>query len=145
MLIKWPKPRSKLEQENPQLVFLMRHLSDDCTFSMEWYRYNGLSTSLSDEDDKNIRKYAGEIDEVVFEMKYFPEGGWTSTTELRNQVYWAHRMLLWEFNILREPGRATVRQRELLKEFNEMTSRIVNTFYFILDYLETDPECKWLR
>ena len=93
----------------------------------------------------NIREYVGEVSEVVFEMKYFPEGGETYTTELRNQVYEAHRLLLWEINILRKPGRATVRQRELLKEFNEMTSRIVNTFYFILDYLETDPECEWLR
>jgi len=123
----------------------MRQLSDDCTFSKEWYWSSGLTTSLSDRHDVNIREYVGEVSEVVFEMKYFPEGGETYTTELRNQVYEAHRLLLWEINILRKPGRATVRQRELLQEFEKIRARIVNNLYFILDYLETDPDCEWLR
>ena len=145
MLISWPGERETLAQFNPELVTNIIQLFHNCTSSSEWYYTHGLATSLPGIHDQNIRECVGEVSEVIYEMKYFPEHGETDTTELRDQVYEAHQSLLKEIDFLRESGRATDRQLELLQEFKKIRAHIENNLYFILDYLETDPDCKWLR
>ena len=141
----WPEERKTLQQLYPELASKILQLWREDRQCSDWYYDTGLGRSMSEIDDQTIRDYSGVIGSVIFNLYWHEESGETDTTDLREQVSDAHRMLLWKINILRKSDHTTKEQLELLQTFEEINTRLVTHLYSFLHYLETDPEYEWLR
>jgi len=70
-------------------------------------------------------------------------GGITDTTKFREEIHTVYQNLIRGTSFCK--GSATDRELQLLREYEQSITRIVNNVYHILAYLENDPECEWLR
>ena len=139
MLIAWPWRSGALEQINPQLVGWMRELSDECDNLTDWYL-----TNRSSMPDGSWKYYDLRISLLLSDLDVLRlSGGITDTTKLREEIHTVYQNLIQGTSFWK--GSATDRELQLLREYEQSITRIVNNVNHILAYLETARECRWLR